>query len=728
MYWKYKILFFLLLSTPALFAGIHVKKTDLEKEYVIVVYQRKHNWSFSKLAKFSVSQNGITLVDAKSNTTLVNFTAMGSDVGAIEGRLQHVNIANLLEGTPFSGTDYSFEERLSVVFQEHTFIFIESISQATKLTKTPPDQSTDSSELWEFDIGFFPAERNPNFKPYHASDPNESYFFTTAFLQSTHSNSTLALKHDIESGKKIVFSFADSVPLAYRNAIKEGLEYWNHAFNKEVIQVQEEPYPFNKKLLGLIPGTHVIEWIETEGDDLSRCAGNMSQAIPNYDPSTGQILSSRIRLLQCSLLPPTKDPVYATFLRNSFALYPRLLQTLYQVNFTAVHDKISDNEFDSFTKNRVRQMSAHEAGHVLGLRHNFMGSVVQTKPLSSYRQAFFKNLFGIQSEQSDVQLGSTVMDYYDVEDTFLIGQSIANKSAPFPYDQFAIEKLYINNSSRSHTEIPFCTDHDQTKVAACKQFDHGDPNSLDDIREGIEQIASSFLLWEISTSYYFFRSACEGRPDVRLNSAGDVGRPQFLSEVVESVIPSLHNFVDALKRSKNHPKELEVLTQRIEKAGGLKAILSFLDDQYYQHHVSKISEVIKLSKLKDVFSEPKCSAVLENAVGREDEIEQAIQEMLERAVRSSMTRLAYYEMQSFFDKHDEFYVPTFNDSYKPFNRLFADFYKERLQKIVSLKKPDSDEFLYSSGARKTAEDILQHTPFLANHQKKGHKLPNKEEL
>ena len=86
----------------------------------------------------------------------------------------------------------------------------------------------------------------------------------------------------------------------------------------------------------------------------------------------------------------------------------------------------------------IQHVIAHEMGHVLGLRHNFMGSLIP--PTSS------------------------VMDYNNID------ESVASP-IPQAHDIQAIHYLY--GLSPDLPSLPFCTDGDTRFVADCQRFDSG---------------------------------------------------------------------------------------------------------------------------------------------------------------------------------------------------------------------------------------------------------------
>jgi len=107
----------------------------------------------------------------------------------------------------------------------------------------------------------------------------------------------------------------------------------------------------------------------------------------------------------------------------------------------------------------IQQVIAHEMGHVLGLRHNFMGTLVPPS--------------------------SSVMDYLNIEES-------VHTSVPGAYDVAAVQYLY-GLSPDLPFAFPFCTDEDTRFVPDCQRFDSGaDP--LEDFLAPNHAFIVSFIL------------------------------------------------------------------------------------------------------------------------------------------------------------------------------------------------------------------------------------------
>jgi hypothetical protein len=129
-----------------------------------------------------------------------------------------------------------------------------------------------------------------------------------------------------DSHKPIVFALSTAIPDRYRQAVRDGVLYWNKAFGRPLLQVIDAP----DDVTAPSPRYNVIQW-PTDRDfaSTSHIQG---------DPLTGEILHAHIFILSRS---------------------------------------VSHGDLDE-QNDHLRYVVAHEVGHALALRHNFAKGPVST--------------------------------------------------------------------------------------------------------------------------------------------------------------------------------------------------------------------------------------------------------------------------------------------------------------------------------------------------------------
>lgn len=201
-------------------------------------------------------------------------------------------------------------------------------------------------------------------------DPRVGYFDNTFFDPSSPPPRTsrrsfivrhLLTKRDPEAAisepvKPIVFYIDPSVPVEMRPLVTEGVLWWNAAFERAGYRNALEVRDLPNDLDPLSIGVNTILWIP-------RTTRGWSYGYSVVDPRSGQILKAIVRL-------------DGERLRADGLLFGALL--------APYSDQSDLSALDGALRQRLKLLVAHEVGHTLGLRHQYIGSAQGNSSVMDY--------------------------------------------------------------------------------------------------------------------------------------------------------------------------------------------------------------------------------------------------------------------------------------------------------------------------------------------------------
>jgi len=273
--------------------------------------------------------------------------------------------------------NYSLDRNRSAIYLPRTKAFPRNTEVEATLTFTTGDRpgalvrgvTTTAEVITVRQHHSFVALPEPGFEP-RRQDPRvgvfgvEFYDYASPFTEPI--TKRWISRHRLEQGKPIVYYVDNGVPEPIRSALVEGAAWWNEAFTaagfKDHFQVRVLPPDADP----LDARYNVINWVH-------RSTRGWSYGSGITDPRTGEIIKGHVLL---GSLRIRQDVLLARGLMSEYdELDPKTSPSLMALA-------------------RIRQLSAHEVGHTLGLDHNMGASTDNRASVMDYPAPYVKIVDG----------------------------------------------------------------------------------------------------------------------------------------------------------------------------------------------------------------------------------------------------------------------------------------------------------------------------------------------
>ena len=166
-----------------------------------------------------------------------------------------------------------------------------------------------------------------------------------------------------EPVEPIIYYLDRGVPEPVKSALIDGASWWNEAFEsagfKNAFQIKVLPEGADM----LDVRYNVIQWVH-------RSTRGWSYGSSVVDPRTGEIIKGHVSLGSLRV-------------RQDYLIAEGLLRPY-------VGDVGKNNDMKEMAIERLRQLSAHEVGHTIGLSHNFISSARDRKSVMDYPHPLIK--------------------------------------------------------------------------------------------------------------------------------------------------------------------------------------------------------------------------------------------------------------------------------------------------------------------------------------------------
>lgn len=384
---------------------------------------------------------GFDIVAANNSYVLIDYTPfLYTDIHGVQNRLQRINEGN-----------FSVDTSRSVLWPERMRAFPKNTELEAKVTFTgtgagryvrsvTPEPTAITVHLHHSfiqlpDAGYQPRAFHPNsgyyargFQDYAAPlrESMDQRFISRHRLEKK--NPSAAVSEPVEP---IVYYLDPGAPEPVRTALLDGARWWNEGFEaigfKDAFIVKELPADADPMDVRY----NIIQWVH-------RATRGWSYGYSVADPRTGEILKGHVSL---GSLRVRQDMLIAQGLLAPFAADRDSEQLM--------------DEIETMALNRIRQLSAHEIGHTIGIAHNFAANSQNRASVMDYPHPLIK-----VTEDGEISLNDAYSSGLGPWDMFTVAYGYTEFNSP-EGEQAGLQQLIAQSYAQ---DMHFISDTDARAI------------------------------------------------------------------------------------------------------------------------------------------------------------------------------------------------------------------------------------------------------------------------